>query len=135
MQDRKVKTLQELRDARSAIFSSLNPPGAPPPEGEKEAKIWRAYLNLEKNVALLKLDLAAERLGEFVKDELKPVDTAQYLRDALSDLDSGILLLDAEDSAGAVLRLRLARNDLRFYLRQTRKSRLKAARARKASGT
>ncbi len=130
VQDGKIKTLQELRDARSAIFSVLNPPGTPPPEGEKEQKIWQAYLSLEKNVALLKLELAVERPGEFVKDELKSVDSAQYLRDGLSDLDAGIVLLVADDPAGAWLRLRLARNDLRFYLRQARKSRLKTARTK-----
>ncbi len=134
VQDGRVKALQELRDARSAITSVLNPPGAPPPEAEKEQIVWRAYLNLEKNVALLKLELAVEKPGEFVNDELKSEDTEQYLRDSLSDLDAGIVLVEADNSAGAWPRLRLARNYLRFYLRHTRKSRLKAARTKKASG-
>lgn len=127
--------MQELTDARSAISSVLNPGGTPLPEAEKEQEIWRAYLNLEKNVALLKLELAVEKPGEFIKDNLRPVDTAQYLKDALSDLDASIVLLNADDFAGAWSRLRLARNNLRFYLRQTRRSRLKAARTKKASGT
>jgi hypothetical protein len=128
-----VKTLQELRDSRSAISSVLNPPGALS-KVEKEQKIWWAYLNLEKNVALLKLELAVERPGEFIRDEQKSVDTEQYLRDALGGLDAGIMLLESGNSAEAWGKLRSARNNLRFYLRETRKSRLSAARLKKPAG-
>jgi hypothetical protein len=133
VQDGKAKTIQELGDASSAITSVLNPSAATS-DAEKEQKIWEAYLILEKNVALLKLELAVERPGEFVKDELKSANTEQYLEDALSGLGAGITFLEAGNSGDAWGKLRTARNDLRFYLRETRKSRLKSVRTKKRAG-
>ena len=131
MQDGKVKTLQELNDAMSAIGSVLNPPGAVISEVDKEQKIWRAYLSVEKNVAILKFGLGLEKPGEFVMDEPKSRELAKYLADAFSALSAGIKLMEDGDAVHAWGELRSARNDLRFYLREIRRLRLRTARTRK----
>ena len=131
MPDRKVKTLLELNDAIAGITSVLNPPGDGMSAVDKEQEIWRAYLMLEKNVALMRLELGVENPGEFIKDESKSREPSRYLRDALSALAGGIRLLDGGESARGWRELRLARNDLRFYLREVRRLRLRTARSKK----
>ncbi len=131
VQEGKVKILQELKDSLSAI-TAVQVTGEGAISGpDSELGIWRAYLKLETNLAILKLELGVENPGEFVIDESKSRDPLQYLKDASHALGSGVKLLEAGEAASAWTDLRSARNCLRFYLREARKLRLRSARTQK----
>ena len=97
----------------------------------EENAVWGVYARTEKLIAILKFRLGYETSGVFTKLP-DASDQAKLLKDA------GVLLSRAsEEIAGGRLvesigTLRKARNDLRSYLTERRKSATRAARKPRA---
>lgn len=90
--------------------------------------IWRAYLDIEKSVAFIRVEIDEENPGRFVKLKHYSVpDERQALQFALRNLRKGLESFRLGDYLRSLSELREARNYLRALLRAKRRSRTKKA--------
>lgn len=103
--------------------------------GKAESAAWLAYVNTEKTVAILKLELGLERPAQFVPKPPPAQEQSSFLREASDRLAEGRVLLGQGKDAQALEKLATARNNLRFYLRKVRGERLRAGRTKSPTKT
>jgi hypothetical protein len=124
-----VEEADRERYRREAVSINAELTAAIPSRGTEEGElaIWRAYAGTEKLIAVLKFRLDYETPGAFTKLP-DASDPEKLLEDA-----TGLLSRSAEEiSEGALAEsietLRKARNDLRSYLTERRRSATRAQR-------
>ncbi len=99
--------------------------------GPDEQAVWEAYAGTEKLIAVMKMRLDYETPGVFTKLP-EASDPAKLLADARELLSRAAGEISADRGTKAIETLRMARNDLRSYLTDKRKSATKRARSRPA---
>lgn len=123
------ETVSELEEARriiGAVVSELRGE----PEDRHLADVWRAYLAVEKAVALVKVELEAESPGRVVSLKSFTVpDERQALGFASGQLARALVELKLGNLGLALKPLREARNYLRALLRAKRLASVRKARA------
>ena len=127
MSDWRDETRADLEDARVRI-TSLIPEVSGEPTAEQVSLIWRAYLDIEKSVAFIRVEIDEENPGRFVKLKHYSVpDERQALQFALRNLRKGLESFRLGDYLRSLSELREARNYLRALIRAKRRSRTKKA--------
>ncbi|MGD1055329.1 MAG: hypothetical protein ABR867_04515 [Nitrososphaerales archaeon] len=97
---------------------------------EQARSIWRAYLDVEKSVVFIKVEIDEENPGRFVNMKQYSVpDERQALQFALRNLRKGSESFALGDYRRSLRELREARNYLRLILRARRRIKTKAAKA------
>jgi len=125
--DWRDETRADLEDARVRI-TSLIPDVSGEPTAEQVSSIWRAYLDIEKSVAFIRVEIDEENPGRFVKLKHYSVpDERQALQFALRNLRKGLESFRLGDYLRSLSELREARNYLRALIRAKRRSRTKKA--------
>ncbi len=126
----RLETSSDLDDARRRIESAVKDISGEPSE-EQMGSVWRAYLYVEKSIAFIRVELAEENPGRFLKAKPYSVpDERQALGFALKNLKKGIESFELGDLSQALAELRESRNYLRVLLRQKRLQKTRNARQR-----
>ncbi len=123
------ETDADLRDARERIESLLSSVSGEPTE-EEVRSIWRSYLDVEKSIIYIRVEIREENPGRFlkIKDYAVP-DERQALQFALKSLKKGHDDFLVGDFQQALKDLRTSRNYLRALLRAKRLLKTRRARA------
>lgn len=130
MGDWREEVVADLRDASDRL-EVLGRAISGEPTEEQLGSLWRAYLAVEKSVAMIKVELDEENPGRFVDTRAFAVpDERQAVSFAKAKLDSARASFAGGDLVGSLPTLREARNYLRVLLAEKR--RLRARRARSA---
>lgn len=128
MEDWKEETTADLRDAESRLAPLLLSLSGEPTDEQLES-IWRAYVDVEKSVVFVRVELDEENPGRFVNVRAYRVpDERQAVSFALNHLREGARLFESRELDGSLRELRESRNYLRVLLRE--KGLLKARRIR-----
>jgi hypothetical protein len=128
VEDWKEETVADLRDAESKLAPLLTSLSGEPTD-EQLASIWRAYVDVEKSVVFVRVELDEENPGRFVNVKAYRVpDERQAVSFALSHLREGTRLFESGELARSLGELRESRNYLRVLLRE--KGLLRARRIR-----
>lgn len=91
------------------------------PSVEQVRSIWRAYVDIEKSIVFIRVEIDEENPGRFVRWRAYAVpDERQSLQFALKNLRKGRVCLSAGDYLRSLHDLREARNYLRVLLRTKR---------------
>jgi len=123
------ETRTDLRDAEDRIVALIAEISGEPTE-EQVRSIWRAYLDVEKSVVFIRVEIDEDNPGRFVKAKRYSVpDERQALQFALRNLRKGSESFTLGDYASSLRGLREARNYLRLILRAKRRIKMKQARA------
>jgi len=123
------ETRTDLKDAEDRIVALVAEISGDPTE-EQVRSIWRAYLDVEKSVVFIKVEIDEENPGRFVKAKQYSVpDERQALQFALRNLRKGSESFALGDYRRSLHELREARNYLRMILRARRRTKTKEARA------
>jgi hypothetical protein len=118
-----------LKDAEDRIIALVAGISGEPTE-EQVHSIWRAYLDVEKSVAFIRVEIDEENPGKFVKAKQYLVpDERQALQFALRNLRKGSESFVLGDYRSSLRELREARNYLRLILRAKRRIKTKEAKA------
>ena len=121
-----LKELAEISQSLRLIVEGL------PLRMPTEMQVWSVYAGTEKTVAILKFRLGAERPGVF--SELPKFQRlADFLPVALEKLTEATLKIEAEQLLEGLDTLRGARDNLRAYLSEERRVRMRAKRRAAAS--
>jgi len=127
------ETASDLKDAEGRIASLIAEISGEPTEAQV-LSIWRAYLNVEKSVVFIRVEIDEENPGRFVKLKRYSVpDERQALQFALRNLKKGSESFVLGDYVRSLRELREARNYLRAILRAKRNLKTKEAKASPAS--
>jgi hypothetical protein len=103
------------------------------PDAEQLRSIWRAYVDVEKSIAFIKVEMDEENPGRFISQKQYSVpDERQALQFSLRNLKKGSESFSLGDFNQALRELREARNYLRVLLKEKRRLKTKAARASRA---
>ncbi|HME19066.1 MAG TPA: hypothetical protein VKF15_04985 [Nitrososphaerales archaeon] len=125
MGDWREETESDLKDAESRL-SALEDSLSGDPTGEQVKSTWRAYVDVEKSIAFIKVELDSESPGLFVNKEVYKVpDERQAIRFALAYLRRGAESFASGDLQNSLKQLRESRNYLRVLLIGVRRSRAK----------
>jgi hypothetical protein len=128
VEDWEEETAADLRDAESRLAPLLLSLSGEPTDEQLES-IWRAYVNVEKSVVFVRVELDEDNPGRFVNARAYRVpDERQAVSFALNHLREGARLFESGELAGSLGELRESRNYLRVLLRE--KGLLKARRIR-----
>lgn len=120
MKDWRAETAGDLAEARSRLQETLRTISGEPTK-EQLHSVWLAYVDIEKSVFFVKVELDAESPGVFVKTSLYRVpDERQAIAFALRSLERGAESLASGDLLDCLGRLRESRNYLRVLLREKR---------------
>jgi len=123
--DWREETESDLKDAESRL-SALEDSLSGDPTGEQVKSTWRAYVDVEKSIAFIKVELDSESPGLFVNKEVYKVpDERQAIRFALAYLRRGAESFASGDLQNSLKQLRESRNYLRVLLIGVRRSRAK----------
>jgi hypothetical protein len=123
------ETRADLNDAESRIAALIAEISGNPTE-EQVHSIWRAYLDVEKSVVFIKVEIDEENPGRFVKAKQYSVpDERQALQFALRNLRKGSESFTLGDYRRSLRELREARNYLRLILRAERRIKMKETKA------
>ncbi|MDA4121193.1 MAG: hypothetical protein OK404_02160 [Thaumarchaeota archaeon] len=126
------ETASDLEDATRRIGSVIASVSGEPTE-EQLSSVWRAYVEVEKSIAFIKVEIGEENPGRFLKAKLFSVpDERQALQFALRNLRKGTESFNLGDFKRALVELRESRNYLRVLLREKRLQ--KTRKARQKSG-
>jgi len=99
-----------------------------------EMQVWSVYAGTEKTVAILKFRLGAERPGIFSVPPLYE-NQAELLTTSLEKMTDASLKMKANQLLAGLEALRCARDNLRAYLSEERKTRMRAKRRALSTGT
>ena len=113
----------EVVELESKLAGALSSAGS----GPDEQAVWEAYAGTEKLIAVLKMRLDYETPGVFTKLP-EASDPARLLTEARGLLSKAAGEVSAGNGPVAIETLRKARNDLRSYLTDKRKSETKRTR-------
>jgi hypothetical protein len=128
VEDWKEETAADLSDAESKLAPLLTSLSGEPTD-EQLGSIWRAYVDVEKSVVFVRVELDEENPGRFVNVKAYRVpDERQAVSFALSHLREGARLFESGELARSLGELRESRNYLRVLLRE--KGLLRARRIR-----
>jgi len=123
------ETRADLNDAERRIVALIAEISGNPTE-EQVRSIWRAYLDVEKSVVFIKVEIDEENPGRFVNAKQYSVpDERQALQFALRNLRKGSESFALGDYGRSLRELREARNYLRLILRAERRIKTKEAKA------
>lgn len=129
MKDWRKETASDLNDAESRLMAMATSIIGEPTDEQKKS-VWLAYIELEKSIAFIKVELDEENPARFVNSKVYKVpDERQAILFALGNLRKGsqmFALGELEDSLSA---LRESRNYLRVLLREKMRIKFKGARA------
>jgi len=117
----KAPDLQRYREEVLALERKLAEALSSPGAGVSEQAVWEAYAGTEKLIAVLKFRLDYETPGVFTKLP-EPSDPAKLLEGARELLSMAADEISARKGVKAIETLRKARNELRSYLTDKRKS-------------
>jgi len=121
MDDWRKETGADLKDAESRL-SSVESLLSGDPSKEQLDSVWRAYVDIEKSVAFIKVELDTENPGVFVNKRIYRVpDERQAVRFALDYLRRGAERFAVGDLETSLKQLRESRNYLRVLLAGTRR--------------
>jgi hypothetical protein len=127
MGDWRAETYSDLEDAEARIVALIAEISGEPSEAQVHS-IWRAYLDVEKSIVFIKVEIDEENPGRFVKAKRYSVpDERQALQFALRNLRKGSESFALGDYGSSLRELREARNYLRLILKAKRKIRTKDA--------
>ncbi|MGD0395876.1 MAG: hypothetical protein ABSB26_03080 [Nitrososphaerales archaeon] len=127
------ETRADLKDAEDRIVALIAEVSGEPTKGQVHS-IWRAYLNVEKSVVFIKVEIDEENPGRFVKTKQYSVpDERQALQFALRNLRKGSESFALGDYVSSLRELREARNYLRLILRAKHRIKTKEAKASRIS--
>ena len=119
------ETRADLRDAEGRMESLITEISGEPTEAQARS-IWRAYLDVEKSVVFIRVEIDEENPGRFVKLKQYSVpDERQALQFALRNLRKGFESFALGDYPRSLRELREARNYLRAILRAKRRIKTK----------
>ena len=122
------ETASDLDDARKRIESAIGSVSGEPSE-EQLGSIWRAYVDVEKSIAFIRVEISEENPGRFLKAKSFSVpDERQALQFALKNLKKGADSFALGDFIRALAELRDSRNYLRVLLREKRLRKTRNAR-------
>lgn len=120
-----------LKDARRMI-EELLPSISGEPTVQQTRSIWRSYLEVEKAIVFIRIEIDEENPGHFVTAKQFAVpDERQALRFALKNLSKGTENFSLGDFRQALVELRASRNYLRVLLRDKRRLKTRNARSSK----
>lgn len=129
MGDWRDETRADLEDAESRLVDLSTSISGELTSGQLTS-LWRSYLDLEKSVVFIKLELDEENPGRFIGAKAYRVpDERQAVTFALAKLRKGRSSFEAGSLEYSLRDLREARNYLRVLLIDKRKLRAKSARA------
>ncbi len=129
MEDWRQETGADLKDAERRI-EELIAGVRGEPDTEQLRSVWRAYLDVEKSIAFIKVDMDEENPGRFISQKQYSVpDERQALQFSLKNLKKGLQNFTLGDFRQALKELREARNYLRVLLKEKRRLKTKTARA------
>jgi len=127
--DWRSETRSDLKDAEERIVALIAEISGEPTK-EQVHSIWRAYLDVEKSIVFIRVEIDEENPGRFVNAKQYSVpDERQALQFALKNLRKGSESFALGDYGGSLRQLREARNYLRLILRAKRRIRAKEAKA------
>lgn len=111
------ETRADLKDAEERIVALVaGISGEPTPDQLMSA--WRAYVDLEKSVVFIKVEIDEENPGRFIRPRQYAVpDERQALQFALRNLRKGLESLSLGDYSRSLREVREARNYLRVMLK------------------
>ena len=119
------ETSADLKDAEGRIVALIAEISGEPTE-EQVRSIWRAYLDVEKSVAFIRVEIDEENPGRFVKAKQYSVpDERQALQFTLRNLRRGSESFVLGDYRSSLRELREARNYLRLILKAKRRIKTK----------
>ena len=114
------ETYRDLADAEDRIVHLIKEVSGEPTT-EQVRSIWRAYLDVEKSIIFIRVEIDEENPGRFVKWRAYVVpDERQALQFAVKNIVKGTECFVAGDYRRALHDLREARNYLRVLLRAKR---------------
>lgn len=123
------ETRADLKDAEDRIVTLIAEISGEPTE-EQVHSIWLAYVDVEKSVVFIKVEIDEENPGRFVNAKQYSVpDERQALQFALRNLRKGMESFILGDYKSSLRELREARNYLRMILRAKRRIKTKKAKA------
>jgi hypothetical protein len=123
------ETRADLKNAEGRIVALIAEISGEPTE-EQVRSIWRAYLDVEKSVAFIRVEIDEENPGRFVKAKQYSVpDERQALQFALRNLRKGTESFVLGDYRSSLRELREARNYLRLILKAKRRIKTKETKA------
>ena len=129
MSDWRSETRSDLKDAEERIVALIAEISGEPTK-EQVHSIWRAYLDVEKSVVFIRVEIDEENPGRFVNAKQYSVpDERQALQFALRNLRKGSESFALGDYGSSLRQLREARNYLRLILRAKRRIKAKEAKA------
>jgi len=119
--DWRQETRADLKDAEvrlAAIEGTLSGE----PDDAQMRSVWRAYLDVEKSVAFIKVELGSESPGVFVNKKVYRVpDERQAVSFALTALRRGSESFSSGDFETSLKQLKESRNYLRVLLMEKRR--------------
>jgi len=119
------ETSADLKDAETRITSQISEISGEP-SLEQIRSIWRAYLDIEKSVVFIRVEIDEENPGRFVRSTFYNVpDERQALQFTLRNLRKGMESFALGDYRRSLGELREARNYLRVFLRKKRRQRIR----------
>lgn len=132
VEDWRQETAADLKDAERRI-EELIPGVRGEPDTEQLRSIWRAYVDVEKSIAFIRVDMDEENPGRFISQKQYSVpDERQALQFSLKNLKKGSQSFTLGDFRQALKELRESRNYLRVLLKAKRLLKTKAAKASRA---
>jgi hypothetical protein len=127
--DWRDETRTDLKDAEDRIVALIAEISGEPTK-EQVHSIWLSYLDVEKSVVFIKVEIDEENPGRFVNLKQYSVpDERQALQFALRNLRKGSESFAMGDYKRSLHELREARNYLRLTLRTKRRVKTKEAKA------
>ncbi|MGP8125046.1 MAG: hypothetical protein ACLQEQ_04150 [Nitrososphaerales archaeon] len=118
-----------MKDAEDRIVSLIAEISGEPTDAQA-LSIWRAYLDVEKSIVFVRVEIEEENPGRFVKLKQYSVpDERQALQFTLRNLRKGLESFALGDYVRSLRELREARNYLRAILRAKRRIKTKGAKA------
>ena len=127
MSDWRDETRSDLKDAEDRIVALITEISGEPTK-EQVHSIWRAYVDVEKSVVFIRVEIDEENPGRFVNAKQYSVpDERQALQFALRNLRKGSESFALGDYRNSLHQLREARNYLRVILRAKRRIKTREA--------
>ncbi|MDA4125379.1 MAG: hypothetical protein OK438_08060 [Thaumarchaeota archaeon] len=132
MEDWRQETADDLRDAELRIEGVIPGIRGEPDTGQLRS-VWRAYLDVEKSIAFIRVDLDEENPGRFISQKQYSVpDERQALQFSLKSLRKGSQSFALGDFRQALKELRESRNYLRVLLKEKRRLKTRTAKGKHA---
>ncbi len=123
------ETSGDLKDAEARIGGLIAEVSGEPTEDQLRS-VWRAYMEVEKSIVFIRVEIDEENPGRFISLKQYAVpDERQALKFALKNLAKGSESFALGDFKQSLKELRESRNYLRAILKDKRRLKTKRARA------